>query len=137
MAVRERDVRVRERDCAGRAARHNAGMSEESQIVVPESFIALYRGPGPAGRLSAPRAQIAARYEFCEDLATMLTEQAANRRWELGVAEDDILQRIHQGLLGADSGVDAAEALWLVRRLAELLDWRDSLFHPENLGAAP
>ncbi len=110
-------------------------MSEESQIVVPESFIALYRVPGGTGRLSAPRAQIAERYEFCEDLSTMLTEQAANRRWELGVSEDDVLERILEGLLGMESGVDAAEAAWVLRRLAELLDWRASRFHPDASNA--
>ena len=44
-------------------------------------------------------------------------------------------------LLGslADEGarVAAAEAEWVMRRLAELLDWRESRFHPDALGAAP
>jgi hypothetical protein len=111
-------------------------MSEESQVVVPQSFVALYLEPGRS-RPRASRAEIAARHEFCEDLATMLTEHAATRRWELGVAEDDVLDRVHQGLLGAESGVDAAEAEWVMRRLAELLDWRESRFHPDALGAAP
>jgi hypothetical protein len=112
------------------------GMSEENQVVVPQSFIALYVEPGRS-KPRAARAEIAARYELCEDLATMLTEHAATRRWELGVAEDDVLDRIHQGLLGEASGVDAAEAEWVMRRLAELLDWRDSRFHPGALRPGP
>ena len=110
------------------------GMSEDSQVVVPQSFVALYMEPGRS-KPRASRAEIALRYELCEDLATMLTEHAATRRWELSVAEDDVLDRVHQGLLGEASGVDAAEAEWVMRRLAELLDWRESRFHPDALGA--
>ena len=112
------------------------GMSDENQVVVSQSFVALHLEPGRS-KPRASRAEIAARYEFCEDLATMLTEHAATRRWELGVAEDDVLERIYQGLLGEASGVDAAEAEWVMRRLAELLDWRDSRFHPAGLRPGP
>jgi len=99
-------------------------MSEDSQIVVPPSFVALFV---PAGRVkpTAGRAQIAARYELCEDLAQMLTGPATNKRWELGVTEDDVLERFERGLRADGGVVDGAEARWVVRRLAELLGWPD------------
>lgn len=94
--------------------------SEDSQVVLPESFIALYRVPGRL-KLSAPRAEIAERHEFCDDLAQMLTERAQTLLWELGVTEADVLQRVGQGLL--DAGLQGGEPAWVLRRLAELLDW--------------
>lgn len=97
-------------------------MSEESQIVVPASFVALFLVPG-RWRPNAPREHILARYEHCEDLATLLTEHARTRLWELGIAESDVLERIRRGLDAEGSGVSGPEAGWVVRRLAELLGW--------------
>ncbi len=97
-------------------------MSEDSQIVVPPSFVALFVPPGRL-RPTAPREHIAQRYELCEDLAQLLTEQAQARRFELGVTEQDVLERIGRGLVAPGTIVDAAEARWVLRRLAELLDW--------------
>ena len=97
-------------------------MSDESQIIVPPSFIALFMTPGRA-RLNAPRDEIAARHEFCEDLATMLTDHASAKLWELGVTQVDVLERIHRGLLTGDATVTPPEAQWVIQRLAELLDW--------------
>jgi hypothetical protein len=105
----------------------NAGMSEESQFVVPPSFIALFVEPGRS-RPNASHAEIAARYETCEDIATMLTEHAKTVLWQLGIAEGDVLERVHAGLLAPDSGVNVAEAEWVTRRLAELLEWECRLF---------
>ena len=93
-----------------------------SQIIVPPSFVALFVPPGRI-KPTASREEIGARYEFCEDLAQMLTEHARTKHWELGVTEQDVLQRMHRGLLGDDAPVSEAEAAWVVRRLAELLDW--------------
>lgn len=97
-------------------------MSEESQIVVPPSFIALFVPPGRI-KPTMHREHIAARHEHCEDLATMLTEHARTVLWQLGVAEEDVLERIQRGLEADGSGVDAGEAAWVTRRLAELLEW--------------
>ncbi len=97
-------------------------MSDESQIFVPPSFIALFIEPGRS-RPSATREQIASRHEFCEDLATMLTEHASTKLFELGVTEFDVLERIHRGLLAGDAAVTPPEAQWVIRRLAELLGW--------------
>jgi hypothetical protein len=42
----------------------------------------------------------------------------------LGISEGDVLQRCYQGLV-ADNGVfNALEAEWVVRRLAELSQWK-------------
>jgi len=109
-------------------------MSDESQILVPPSFVALYLAPGRS-RPSAPRAEIAARHEFCEDLVTLLTERAAQIRWDLGITEADVLERVHRGLLGDEAPVNAAEARWVIRRLAELLDWEALAFDADS-GAA-
>ena len=102
---------------------------DESQVPVPQSFIDLFVPPGRS-RPTQTRAHISARHEFCEDLATMLTEHASTKLFELGVAESDVLERMHLGLLGhgEQSGemaniVSPDEAWWVVHRLAELLDW--------------
>lgn len=100
----------------------NAAMSDESQIVVPPSFVALFIETGRV-KPTASREQILARYEFCEDLATMLMEHAKTKLWELGVGEEDVLDRIHRGLVSDDAAMSATEAKWVTLRLAELLDW--------------
>ena len=97
-------------------------MSDENQIHVPPSFVALFVPPGRV-KPTESRATIAARYEVCEDLAHLLTDRAATIRWELGITEADVLERIERGLLGDGSPVAEAEARWVVRRLAELLEW--------------
>lgn len=100
-------------------------MSDDSQILIPESFTALFI---PRGRLrpTASRQEIGERYEFCEDLAHMLEDQAKAVLFDLGISEDDVLERIHAGLRGEASGVTAEEAWWVARRLAELLGWDGS-----------
>jgi hypothetical protein len=99
-------------------------MNEESQLVVPDSFIDLYRSPGRV-RLGAPRNEIAGRYEFCEDLASLLTEHARAMQFDLGIDEPAVLARCHLGLMSPDSGVSEPESVWVLRRLAELLGWPD------------
>jgi alpha-ribazole phosphatase len=108
-----------------------ASTMEDSQLVVPPSFVALFV---PEGRLkpTESREVIGARYELCEDLAQMLEETASSKRFELGVTEEDVLERIHQGL-EAGGVVSVAEALWVVRRLAEIIAWP----LPEPLRPAP
>lgn len=101
---------------------HNGPMSDDSQLVVPPSFQALFLPPGRT-RPSAARSEILARYELCEDLAQALVEMALARRAELGVTEADVLERIDRGLRVVDAPVSASEATWVLHRLAELLDW--------------
>ena len=97
-------------------------MSDDNQIIIPPSFIALFIEPGRI-KPSAGKEQILERYDFCEDLANMLTETAATKLWELGITESDVLDRMHQGLMVADIGVSEAEAQWVITRLAELMGW--------------
>jgi hypothetical protein len=98
-------------------------MSEESQIVVPPSFVALFVEPGRT-KPSASREHITERYEFCEALATMLVDRAQTLQWQLGITEEDVLERLRAGLQGADAPVPPAEAEWILSRLAELLEWQ-------------
>jgi hypothetical protein len=97
-------------------------MSEDSQIIVPPSFVELFMEPGRT-RPSLPAQLIAARCEVCEDLAHLLSERARKLLWETGIAECDVLERVHRGLLDPASGVDPREAAWVTKRLAELLEW--------------
>lgn len=97
-------------------------MSDDNQIIIPQSFIALFVEPGRI-KPSATREHILERYDFCEDLANMLTETAATKLWELGITENDVLDRMHQGLVAAGLDLTEAEAQWVLTRLAELMGW--------------
>lgn len=97
-------------------------MSDENQIEIPPSFIALFVEPGRL-KPNATRATITGRYEFCEALATMLVERAQTLQWQLGITEADVLEKLHAGLMGPDAPVPPAEGEWIIRRLAELLEW--------------
>lgn len=97
-------------------------MSDEAYLPLPESFARLYRAPG-GRRFTRPVREVHERHEFCEDLAQMLVDTARDKLFALGVAEADVLARIEQGLLAEGAPVDAAEARWVVTRLAELLGW--------------
>jgi hypothetical protein len=99
-----------------------AKISDENQIVIPPSFVALFVEPSRV-KPNAPREHILERYELCEDMATMLMDHARTNLWELGVTEADVLERIHRGLVTGDAGVNASEAEWVSRRLAELFGW--------------
>lgn len=105
-------------------------MSDESQIEIPPSFLALYVAPGRQ-KPRLPRDELAARYELCEDMAQMLTETARNMEFGLGITEADVLARCLQGLRVEPAVVSEAESVWVVYRLAELLDW------PAPEGGAP
>lgn len=96
--------------------------SSDNQLFIPDSFIALFVPPGRIKPIET-RAFIAERYELCEDMAQLLTDHAKAHLFDLGIAEQDVLGRIQTGLLSSDAVVTAAEAGWVVRRLAELLDW--------------
>jgi hypothetical protein len=90
--------------------------------AVPLSFVALFVEPGRT-RPREPREVIQQRYEFCEDLASMLVDTAKAKHWELQVAESDVLARIHDGLVAGAIEISPDEATWVSRRLAELLGW--------------
>jgi len=98
--------------------------SDDYQILIPPSFVALFVPPGRI-KPTASRQEIAARYGFCEDLAQMLTETARTMEFNLGIGEPEVLERCLRGLAGGDAGVNPLEAVWVLRRLAELLEWAD------------
>lgn len=97
-------------------------MSEDNQIFIPESFMALFMQPGRY-KPSASHAQISARYELCEDMANLLTETAQNMQFTLGITEQDVLMQCLRGLQVEGSVVSLPESDWVVQRLAELLNW--------------
>ncbi|MDT7837861.1 hypothetical protein [Aquabacterium sp. OR-4] len=95
--------------------------SDDYQIHIPPSFEAVYRDA--RGRLSVPLSAFRARYELCEDMAQLLVERSQEVHHGQGVSEDIVLQRTEDGLASEGAGFGAAEARWVVTRLAELLDW--------------
>ncbi len=97
-------------------------MYDHNQLELPDTFMALFIAPGHS-KPNATRAVITARYELCEDLANHLDEYARGQHHDLGISEVEVLQRCHAGLLSAGSGVNVAEAEWVVRRLAEMAGW--------------
>lgn len=96
-------------------------MSDDYQIHIPPSFFAVYTDARQ--RLREPLAAVRARYEVCEDLANHLVQHAQLLHHVEVPSEEEILTRIHAGLNSPESGVSAAEAGWIVQRLAELLGW--------------
>ena len=97
-------------------------MTEEFQIDIPASFMALYVPPGKM-KPSLGQRDMAARYELCEDLANLLTEKTANMQFTLGITEELVLAQCETGLLTEPAVVTPPEARWVVCRLAELLQW--------------
>lgn len=97
-------------------------MEDPNQIEVPPSFTALFASPS-GHRLLQPMPVVRERYELCEDLAQMLTEQASSVMFKSGRTEREVLQQMQLALTGPESVVEPAEAAWVVKRLAELLAW--------------
>jgi len=95
---------------------------DESQLLVPESFAELFTTPGQR-KPSIDRATLAEKFELCEDMAQMLTEHASQVLVKLGITEGDVLARMLQGLVAEEGRLSEGEALWVVSRLAELLQW--------------
>ncbi len=98
------------------------GMYEEYQIEIPQSFMALFVDAGRT-KPNATRDVVASRYELCEDMASMLTETARSIFLSLGITEDDVLTQCYRGLTGESAVVTQPEAVWVIHRLAELLEW--------------
>ena len=106
-------------------------MHPDSQIHIPPSFIALHSDA--RGRLTAPAAEVADRYELCEDLAQMLVEQAQILYHQSAPSEAAILKTMLMGLQGEGAVVTQPEARWVILRLAELLEWKaPELAQPES-----
>ncbi|MDB5732928.1 MAG: hypothetical protein JWQ03_2823, partial [Variovorax sp.] len=86
-------------------------MSDDHQIDVPPSFLALH-ADARTRRLREPIAEVRARYEVCEDLATHLVEHARVLAHTSAPSEDEVLRRILAGLRSPDAGVTEGEARW-------------------------
>ena len=107
-------------------------MHGDSQLFIPDSFLAIYMDRRQ--RLQTALAQVAARYELCEDMAQMLVDQAQILYHQSAPSEAAILKSMYWGLSGttadnASSPADDAvlappEARWVVLRLSELLQWQ-------------
>lgn len=97
-------------------------MDDTSQIQPPESFAQLFRSR--AGLLKTPIAEIVARYELCEDMACHLVEQAQTVYHSGNTSEEGVLLGFYTAISGEGAMVSAAEAGWIIQRLAELLEWR-------------
>ena len=96
-------------------------MTDEYQVNIPPSFIDLFTDR--RRRLTVTLQVLRTRYDLCEDLANQLVDFARGVHHDLGVAEDEVLARCRRGLLESPSQVEASEAVWVERRLAELLGW--------------
>lgn len=103
-------------------------MSVDNQIEPPQSFMALYVTLGHS-RPNAPQEVVLARYEQCEDMASLLTEHAQTLAFKENFSEREVLERCHQGLLAGASDFSEKESEWVILRLAELLGWE-----PPELG---
>jgi hypothetical protein len=96
-----------------------------NQLPLPDSFHRLHLDA--RGRLRLPQAELLRRAELCEDLAQQLQDSARHIHFDLGVAEEDVLSRIHAGLTSPQADLQPGEAEWVTARVAELLDWLDQL----------
>lgn len=107
----------------------------DNQITVPPSFLALCCDA--RGRLTESADTVRARYELCEDLASVLVDQAQTLYHVQAPSEAGVLRGIHAGLSDPESGISAAEATWVVSRLAELLVWQCPLLKPSESATPP
>lgn len=100
-----------------------------NQLPLPDSFRHLHLDA--RGRLQLPLAELLRRAELCEDLALQLQDSARHIHFDLGIAAEDVLTRVHAGLSTPQADLRPGEAEWVTARLAELLDWLTHL--PETL----
>lgn len=97
-------------------------MDDPNQVEVPPSFVALFTAPG-GHRLTRPMSAVRERYELCEDLAQMLTEQASAAAFRSGGSEREVLATLQTALAGEGGPLREREPGWVVTRVAELLGW--------------
>ena len=95
-------------------------MTDERQIVVPNSFLALYT---PAGRTrpTPPREWLEQRHDLCEDFSQLLHETVKEKIWHLGITESDVVERVQRGMSELALDLSEAERTWVMTRLEEML----------------
>lgn len=99
-------------------------LGEDSQILIPESFTAIYSDP-IRHRLTVCKEELATRYELCEDMANLLSESTAAQWFRTGQEKEEVLKQVLQGLLSECAIVSEPEAQWVTRRIEEVLGWYD------------
>lgn len=97
-------------------------MSLDNQIEPPQSFMGMYLTPG-RDRPNAPQSVILARYELCENIVSLLTEQVQTLAFKESFSGAEALRKCHQGLLTDGTDFSPREAAWVVLSLAERLGW--------------
>lgn len=97
-------------------------MSLDNQIEPPPYFMATYVTPS-RDRPNAPQAVILARYELCEDMASLVTEQVQTLAFKENFSGAEALRKCYQGLLAGEADFNPREAAWVVLRLAERVGW--------------
>lgn len=102
-------------------------MDSTCQIEIPQSFAALYVRPGRS-QPSIPWEDLYARYDLCDSMATMLQGTSTKMLHELRITELDVLERCYQGLRMEGQPFTKQEAIWIGRRLTEILGQDDTLF---------
>lgn len=95
-------------------------MDEQTQIEIPQSFMALYCKNGSPFE---SRSTIEARYDICEDLAIQMGDFCRTLQFKEDLSEDEVLLRCHAGLRASSDVLDSKEAGWVTLRTAELLGW--------------
>lgn len=96
-------------------------MYDDDQTLIPESFSSLFQDSRK--RLTIPKAELVERYDFCESMAGALVERCQSAYATGWIDQDQVLTRCHAGLVEPET-VDAAQARWIILRLAEMLEWR-------------
>lgn len=96
-------------------------VDDDNQILVPDSFIALFSDA--RGRLREKAPAVRERYELCEDMACALVAQAEQLFQREGSSGGGVLLGLHAALGAGETGLTNAEARWVTLRLAELLGW--------------
>jgi hypothetical protein len=107
-------------------------MYDHNQTLVPDSFQALHSSHG---RPLLSRDAMEQRHELCEDLALHTAAFLAAQQQDPD-GSDEALRRCHEGLCVEPVAVSAAEAAWVIRRVAELQDWPMPAWLGEPLPAA-
>jgi hypothetical protein len=97
---------------------------ELHQIHLPSTFTDLYRDPTrPYAKPLLPFEEICQRYDWCEDMAQILSEPSLNQMATLHITELDVIERTYRGLLSSPEVMSPKECRWVMQRLCELLNW--------------
>lgn len=74
-------------------------------------------------RPNAARDFVTGRYHLCLAMVHQMLEPARTLHFEQNIREDHVLLQCYQHLLDGVSDLSQREAAWVVRRMADTLDW--------------